>query len=149
MFREAEETIDAREQVLKIVSHDLRNPLHTISMSASLLLEVPVPPDKLADHLQRIKRAGQRMNRLIQDLLDVAKLETGRVGIDAKTIEVAPLLREAHEMLALLAAEKSIRLDVNIADRCRRSPPTGDACCRSSRTSSGTPSSSLRPAAAL
>jgi signal transduction histidine kinase len=116
MFREAEETIDAREQVLKIVSHDLRNPLHTISMSASLLLEVPMQADQLANHLKRIKRAGQRMNRLIEDLLDVAKLETGRVGIDAKTIEVAPLLREAHEMLAPLAAEKSVRLEVNVAE---------------------------------
>jgi len=117
MFREAEETIDAREQVLKIVSHDLRNPLHTISMSASLLLEVPVPPNQLSEHLERIKRAGQRMNRLIQDLLDVAKLETGRVGIDAKSTEIAPLLREAHEMLSPLATEKGVRLDVSVADR--------------------------------
>jgi signal transduction histidine kinase len=116
MVQEAEETIDAREQVLKIVSHDLRNPLHTISMSAALLLEVVVPPEKLADHLKRIKRAGDRMNRLIQDLLDVAKLETGRVGIDAKPLDVAPLVREAHDMLAPLATEKNLRLDSSVAD---------------------------------
>jgi signal transduction histidine kinase len=116
MYKEAEDTIDAREQVLKIVSHDLRNPLHTISMCASLLLDVPMQPDDQRGHLQRIKRAGERMNRLVQDLLDVAKLEAGRVGIDARELQVAPLVREAHEMLAPLAAEKSIRLDCSVSD---------------------------------
>jgi signal transduction histidine kinase len=116
MYKEAEDTIDAREQVLKIVSHDLRNPLHTISMCASLLLDVPMQPSDQNGHLQRIKRAGERMNRLVQDLLDVAKLEAGRVGIDAREIQVAPLVREAHEMLAPLAAEKSIRLDSAVSD---------------------------------
>jgi signal transduction histidine kinase len=116
MVKEAQETIDAREQVLKIVSHDLRNPLHTISMSASLLLDVVMPREQLTNHLQRVKRAGERMNRLIQDLLDVAKLEAGRVGIDPKPIDVAPLVREAYDMLAPLAGEKSIRLDSVVAD---------------------------------
>ncbi|HEX2781345.1 MAG TPA: histidine kinase dimerization/phospho-acceptor domain-containing protein, partial [Gemmatimonadaceae bacterium] len=66
MYHEAQQTIDAREQVLKIVSHDLRNPLHTISMCASLLLDVPMQPGDQSGHLQRIKRAGERMNRLVQ-----------------------------------------------------------------------------------
>ena len=125
MYKEAEETIDAREQVLKIVSHDLRNPLHTISMCASLLIDVPMQPDAQNGHLTRIKRAGERMNRLIQDLLDVAKLEAGRVGIDARELQVAPLVREAHEMLAPLAAEKSLQLDYTVADGLP--PLTADA----------------------
>jgi signal transduction histidine kinase len=116
MYEQAEESIDAREQVLKIVSHDLRNPLHTISMCASLLLDVPMQPNDQNGHLTRIKRAGERMNRLIQDLLDVAKLEAGRVGIDARELQVAPLVREAHEMLAPLAEEKSLRLEYVVSD---------------------------------
>jgi signal transduction histidine kinase len=116
MYKEAEETIDAREQVLKIVSHDLRNPLHTISMCASLLLDVPMAPSDQDGHLKRIKRAGERMNRLVQDLLDAAKLEAGRVGIDAREVQVGPLMREAHEMLAPLAAEKSIRLECAVSE---------------------------------
>jgi signal transduction histidine kinase len=116
MYKEAEETIDAREQVLKIVSHDLRNPLHTISMCASLLIDVPMQPTEQGGHLQRIKRAGDRMNRLIQDLLDVAKLESGRVAIEARELQVAPLVREAHDMLAPLAAERSIGLDRLVGD---------------------------------
>lgn len=116
MVQEANEAIDAREQVLKIVSHDLRNPLNTISMSASLLLEIPATQEQLTDHMHRIKRAGARMNKLIEDLLDAAKIEGGRLAIDAKPIDVVPVLREAHEMLAPLASEKGIRLDVNASE---------------------------------
>jgi len=120
MYEEASQTIEAREQVLKIVSHDLRNPLHTIAMSASLLLDVPLAADQQAGHLKRIKRAGERMNRLVQDLLDVAKLEAGRVGINARLLDVEPLLREAHEMLAPLAEEQSITLELDVASELAR-----------------------------
>ena len=115
MYHEAEETIDAREQVLKIVSHDLRNPLHTISMCAALMLDIPLTTEQQGENLRRIKRAGERMNRLIQDLLDVAKLEAGRVGISARSVQVEPLLRESHEMLAPLAAEHSLALELRVA----------------------------------
>ena len=116
MYEDAEASIDAREQVLKIVSHDLRNPLHTISMCASLMLELPMPPEKQADHLQRIKRAGERMNRLVQDLLDVAKLEAGRVAISTRAVSVAPLVSEAASMLSPLADEHGLRLEAVVAD---------------------------------
>jgi signal transduction histidine kinase len=117
MYDEARQAIDAREEVLKIVSHDLRNPLNTISMSAGLMLEVDVPQEQRIKQLAMIKRAGERMNRLIQDLLDVAKLEAGRLGIDPRPIDVAPLIGEALDMLRPIASEKSIRLDVVVADR--------------------------------
>jgi signal transduction histidine kinase len=116
MYEDAEASIDAREQVLKIVSHDLRNPLHTISMCASLLLDLPMPPEKQGEHLQRIRRAGERMNRLVQDLLDVAKLEAGRVAIAARPVAVAPMMSEAQEMLAPLAADKGLELQTVVAD---------------------------------
>jgi signal transduction histidine kinase len=116
MYEDAEAAIGAREQVLKVVSHDLRNPLHTISMCASLLLDLKLSPEQQAPHLERIKRAGQRMNKLIEDLLNVAKLEAGRIAIQPRTLEAGPLLIEAHEMLAPLATEKEIRLEVMAAE---------------------------------
>lgn len=120
MYEDAEASIQAREQVLKIVSHDLRNPLHTVSMCASLLLDLPMPREKEAEHLQRIKRAGERMNRLVQDLLDIAKLEAGRVAIATRPIEVAPMMREAHGMLSGIAAEKGLHLELDVADGLQR-----------------------------
>jgi signal transduction histidine kinase len=120
LYHHAAESIDEREQVLKIVSHDLRNPLHTISMCASLLIEEPLPTTQQTVHLKSIKRAGERMNRLIQDLLDVAKLESGRVGISARELDVAPLIDEAFEMLLPLAQEKPVRLEREVAERLPR-----------------------------
>ena len=116
MYREAQLTIDAREQVLKIVSHDLRNPLHTISMSTSLMLEVPMDEAQRVKRLQMIKRAGERMTRMVQDLLDVAKFESGRLGIDKRGVDVAPLVNEAIDMLRPLAVERALRLEASVVD---------------------------------
>jgi len=102
--------------VLKIVSHDLRNPLHTISMSTSLMLEVEMDEAQRIKRLQMIKRAGERMTRMVQDLLDVAKFESGRLGIDKRSVEIAPLVGEAVDMLRPLAAERSLRLETSIVD---------------------------------
>ena len=120
MYDEASREVDAREQVLKIVSHDLRNPLHTVGMGASLLMEVQMPHEKQREHLARIKRAGERMERLVHDLLDVAKLEAGRVAIAPRELDAEPLLREAHDMLSPLAAEHSLTLELDVAERLPR-----------------------------
>ena len=120
MYEEAALAIDAREQVLKIVVHDLRNPLHTIAMGADLLIEAELPPERQREHLRRIKRAGERMDRLVQDLLDVAKLEAGRVAIVPRDVDVPKMLREAHGMLAPLAAERSIELALDAPESLPR-----------------------------
>ncbi|NUQ22269.1 MAG: hypothetical protein HOQ09_15075 [Gemmatimonadaceae bacterium] len=116
MYREAQQTIDAREQVLKIVSHDLRNPLHTISMSTSLMLEVPLGDEERVKRLNMIKRAGERMNRMIQDLLDVAKFDAGRLAIEPRPVSASALVNEAVEMLRPIAAERKLALDATVAD---------------------------------
>lgn len=117
MYASAREAINAREEVLKIVSHDLRNPLSTIAMSAELMLEMELTPEQRAKQLAIIHRAGERMNRLVQDLLDVAKIEAGRMSIVRRPVEVPALFAEAEDLLRPLAAEKSIVLET-------RSSPT-------------------------
>lgn len=122
MNKEAMAAIDAHEQVLKIVLHDLRSPLNTIGMGASLLMDVQVPPELQREHLQRIRRAGQRMDRLVRDLLDVAKFEAGRLAIEPRPVDLAPLITEACEMLEPLAAEKQITLRREVAEGLPRVP---------------------------
>lgn len=116
MYQQATLAIDAREQVLKIVSHDLRTPLHTVAMSTNLLMEERLEPEAQQKLLRGVQRAGERMNRLVQDLLDVAKLEAGRVAIAPRDLEVAPLMKEAHEMLQPLAAASSLVLELDVAE---------------------------------
>jgi signal transduction histidine kinase len=109
LYDDAREAAAAREEVLKIVSHDLRNPLSTIGMAADLILE---SPDEASQErtVGIIKRTTGRMNRLIQDLLDVAKLETGRLAIEVEPVAVETLRDEAVELLAPLAAECNLSL---------------------------------------
>ena len=112
LYGEAQRVIDAREEILRIVAHDLRNPLNTISMATSLLLEMPTPEATRQKHLKIIQRSGERANRLIQDLLSVTTIEAGRLSIDPKKTRLDDLIREAADMLEPIAREKSITIVV-------------------------------------
>jgi signal transduction histidine kinase len=116
LYDDAQKIIDAREEILGIVAHDLRNPLNTISMATTLLIEDPLPEPARVSHLRIIRRAGERMNHLIQDLLSVTTIEAGRLSIAPEKMLVLDLLNEASDTLGPIAREKSITLETNAAD---------------------------------
>ena len=94
----AELAIRTREEVLAIVSHDLRNPLNTIAMGAAALKDFAAEEATRERYVQMIQRAIQRMNRLIEDLLDVVRLEGGqKLALDLAPLELAPVLAELAE----------------------------------------------------
>ncbi|MFL5351399.1 PAS domain S-box protein [Archangium sp.] len=115
LYHASQRATRARDEVLAIVSHDLRNPLSTISMSGKLLLE-KTPPEKTRERrqLQAIQRSAERMNRLIQDLLDVARMEAGHLSVERRREEVAPLMHDALELQRTLAEEKGIHLEESV-----------------------------------
>ena len=113
LYGEAREVIDAREEVLRIVAHDLRNPLNTVAMTTRLLLDVPSTEQQRIDRLTVIQRAGERMNRLINDLLSVSIIEAGRLTVDPRPTPVRSLIDDALEMLRPISADKSIRLETS------------------------------------
>jgi signal transduction histidine kinase len=106
----------ARDQVLGIVAHDLRNPLHTIMMQAELL-ERPEPDPERRDQTPRlvISRSASRMNRLIQDLLDVALVEAGELKVERAPLSATDLARDAAESEKPLAAESGLELDLEMS----------------------------------
>jgi signal transduction histidine kinase len=116
--REAEEAlraaVRAREETLAVVSHDLRNPLGSISASAELLQEVSLGPDKLRMQLGFIQRAADRGNRLIDDLLDVSRIDAGVLAVRPARCAVAPLVDEAVAAVASRAMERSLDLHVRV-----------------------------------
>ena len=113
---EAEAAVRSRDEVLSVVSHDLRNPLNTVSMSAALLddSDIPLNEEQRRKQLEIIKRSANRMNRLIQDLLDVARIEGGRLAISCRPEDPAALAAEACESFRPLAADKSVALECDI-----------------------------------
>lgn len=113
LYHEAELATRARDQMLSIVAHDLRNPLGTMLM-VSELLEETLPADSPSlRQVGMMRRAGKQMNRLIQDLLDVKRIEHGRLAVDPRPVATAPLLNDAGEMLRALASARTLDLSVD------------------------------------
>ena len=111
LYGEAQRATRARDDVLAIVSHDLRNPLNTIQMSAAFLLDVLADPDAVAPlvpQLQLMLRATARGNALIQDLMDVSRIESGTLAVDASLASAEALLAEAVAELEPLVVGKGL-----------------------------------------
>jgi signal transduction histidine kinase/DNA-binding response OmpR family regulator len=119
LFRAAQDATRARDDLVAIVSHDLRNPVHTIHMAASFLLEVSPSEDRRVTarrQLEVIQRSATRANRLIQDLLDVARIQAGGLAVETVPIEVKSLVMEAVESATPLAAAASLRVSYAIPE---------------------------------
>lgn len=110
--RLAQEATRAREEVLAIVAHDLRTPLNFIKMATELVTEAPDAKEN-ADLLERMHGAVELMNLLIADLLEVAKIEAGRMRIDPQPTSVQTLVNDAIAMLNPLARRREIQLVTN------------------------------------
>jgi signal transduction histidine kinase len=110
----------AREEVLGVVAHDLRNPLGVFAGTISLLQEFDLAPADRDRVLGAASRAADQMKRLVNDLVDVTRLETGQLALETEELPVAPLLIEAAEAIAQPAATKRIVITM--------SPPAGDLC---------------------
>jgi signal transduction histidine kinase len=121
LFHEATQATRARDEMLGVVAHDLRNPLNTIFMGTTLMLElIPEPDVVLRKQAETVRRAADRMNRLIQDLLDIRRVESGRMVIEPRSEAVEAIVAEAMEMLRPLATAASLRLDCAIVGDCPR-----------------------------
>ena len=117
LFNEAQQATRARDDVLAVVAHDLRNPLNTVSMAVSLMLE-STPPERVQERRQVeiVRRAADRMNRMIQDLLDVKRMESGRLAIDVKAESPVSLINDTIDMLRPIASGSTIRLEANVEE---------------------------------
>lgn len=121
LYQAAEESARARDVMMGVVSHDLKNPLSTISMAASFLLEDVIPDDESRvverKQLAAVQRAAERMFRLIHDLLDVTAIEGGRISLGRRRVQpVQPLIDDALDLLRPLSSAKKIELVTEIPE---------------------------------
>jgi PAS domain S-box-containing protein len=112
LYEQAQSAVRTREEVLAVVSHDLRSPLSTILLSARQLLE---QGDKLdaavAATLGRIARSSQRMTHMIADLLDFSSIHRSRLKLEPSLCNARELVRDAIEIYEPIAAEKGVIVD--------------------------------------
>ncbi|HEX7942113.1 MAG TPA: PAS domain S-box protein, partial [Gemmatimonadaceae bacterium] len=117
LYAIAQRAIRARDDVLGVVSHDLRNPLSAISMCASTLLDPEAPATENVRYLaDTIMRSADWMNRIIRDLVDVAAIEAGRLSLRRETTMVPAIVDEAATLLEPLASERSLELATEVED---------------------------------
>lgn len=105
------QAVAAREQVLAVVSHDLRNLLSPIQAGAALMAVGSSLSPEAARQTERIRRAASQMERLIQDLLDVSRAEAGRMRLEIERLEPAVLLEDVVEAHRALAEQRGLRLE--------------------------------------
>jgi signal transduction histidine kinase len=111
LYLESQQAVRAREEVLAIVSHDLRNPLNAVTLGASLLqMSDTLSPDD-REQIETIEVSAKRMARLIADLLDVTRLEGGkRLPIEPEPVPVHELINETEELFRAQAAVAQVAL---------------------------------------
>jgi PAS domain S-box-containing protein len=113
LYARATAAVRARDDVLAIVSHDLRNPVNAILISATMLHEF-APPEALGPRdmkqVEVIRRSAEQMSALLQDLVEVALLEGGAPTMNRARCEVATLLAAVTDMFGPLARDKGLEL---------------------------------------
>jgi signal transduction histidine kinase len=107
----ARRATEARDVVLGVVAHDLRNPLSTITMCAAALDAAPGTA-QVAELAGVVRSSAAWMERIIRDLLDVTAIEAGRLAVDREPVRVDDVLRRAREQFAPLADERGLTLAV-------------------------------------
>ena len=114
LYRASQQAAQARDDLMAVVAHDLKNPLNTIKLSLQRLVDDVTceGPAHTEDRevLGAIVRATDRMNRLIRDLLDLARVDGGCLVIHPAAVDAAELVREAVDVHAPLAKAKGIAL---------------------------------------
>ena len=106
----AEQAISFRDEIVAVVSHDLKNPLQVIEMAVKVLRPHSLENPRAMTTIGRVLRAVERMNALIHDLLDVAKIESGRFDVTPVPCPISRLVEDASAMLTPIAEAKAVRL---------------------------------------
>lgn len=114
LYGEAQRAVRMRDDVLAMVSHDLRNPLNAISLGADELLGDMPPGDRRKNRrqLEIFKRAAGRMERLVGDLLDLSSIEAGKLPMQVTEHAVDALLEDAVEQLSSYATSSGLRVEL-------------------------------------
>jgi PAS domain S-box-containing protein len=117
LYRKAQSAIEARDDVLAVVSHDLGNPLSAIRIGTTLLLSGLSEEERQTGgwkHIVGIRNSAEQMERLIRDLLEVKRIEAGQLSVERDKVLVGPLVAEALELLGGIAEGKNVRLKASL-----------------------------------
>src|SRR5262245_55326134 len=122
---EAEDVNRLKDEFLATVSHELRAPLNAIHGWVKLLREGRLNPDETARALEIIERGARAQNRIISDLLDVSRIITDKLRLNARPIRPAAAIESAVESLRQASDAKEISIELDLDDQA--GPVAGDS----------------------
>lgn len=120
LYEEAKRAVWQRADLLAFASHDLKNPLAGILMSARLLRKSalrqgkPLDEERVLQLIRNIEFAAERMRSLVGDLLDLTKIEAGRFAVNADDCSVVDILHEVPLLFATLAEQNQVKLTTEL-----------------------------------
>ncbi len=115
LLARANSAVRSRDEMIAVVSHDLKSPLQSIASAASMLQLDDSPDDRLKC-TETIELATSQMDRMLTDLLDISCIDAGRFAIDPEYVDVASLLSEARALFEPLAAGRSVRFECRVEE---------------------------------
>ncbi|HEV2896333.1 MAG TPA: HAMP domain-containing sensor histidine kinase, partial [Pseudaminobacter sp.] len=118
----AEAANRAKSEFLANMSHELRTPLNAIIGFSELMesgLFGPLGSDRYEEYASDIANSGKYLLGVINDILDMSKIEAGQFSMEREEIDLCPLIRETVRVVSLQAAEKSIAVETQIAESMR------------------------------
>jgi len=107
---EADRANRAKSEFLSSMSHELRTPMNAILGFGQLMEFDENLPDEHKDSVREILKAGQHLLALINEVLDLAKVESGRIDLSLEPVEVCPVVEECLSLVAGLAARRGVRI---------------------------------------
>ena len=123
---EADRANQAKSDFLSSMSHELRTPMNAILGFGQLMELDEALPDEHKDYAQEILKAGNHLLELINDVLDLAKVESGHIELSLEPVEVEPLITECLTLVSTLVEKRNIKINHSVlngtavrADRMR------------------------------
>ena len=113
---ERDDAVRKREELMEVISHELKNPISSVQLSSEVLLKLATE-DSVRKRVVAIQRAGDRMTTLIQNVLDLRALERGRIAIEPVEMQAVDLVEEAAELLRPLAAERAQTIEIASSEK--------------------------------
>jgi PAS domain S-box-containing protein len=118
LYDTARQAIQARDDVLRIVAHDLRNPIAVIRLAADLLSRHPSElGEGSPSAVQRILRSSARATRLIDDLLEVTRIEVGNLVLEHHSIPAAEIVHDVAEAQGAIVSASSLELRIDVVEQ--------------------------------